>query len=218
MYAYVPFLDMINHADEPNAAYKYDPDGFVELIAMKDIKQKEQVSISYSGKEGDTNKKLMQKYGFVKQGGNWADRIHFEFEGNQFTGSKLSLTRFQKYLGDFIFKDAMTGSNLYMFSAIRSFPMGDDPDADWPLSKEEVLFAKELLNQIVDQLVVCKTEVSEDKSLVEILKKQSSKPDERVRAALAYRIERKMLLTAGKSLLELYIKKCESELNEIESK
>eukprot|EP01025_Chloroclados_australasicus_P031404 TRINITY_DN31767_c2_g1_i3.p1 TRINITY_DN31767_c2_g1~~TRINITY_DN31767_c2_g1_i3.p1 ORF type:complete len:361 (-),score=56.38 TRINITY_DN31767_c2_g1_i3:573-1655(-) len=213
-YAYIPFLDMANHSPEPNANYQYNQNGFVELVAVKDIKAKEEVTISYTGKYGESNRKLLQKYGFVVEQGNFADRIEFKLDGIQFSGAKLSLLRFQKYLGDFIFQDAMNGTNLYMFAAIRSFPVGDDPDADLPITKEEINFAKELQNQIIDDLLMCSTSIEEDRAILEELKKQSSVPDVRVRAALRYRMERKMLLGAAKSLIDLYIKKGQRELEE----
>lgn len=100
----VPFVDLANHAADPNADTRVVPaaaaaatgatsssgggsdspqtpeasQGFVELVAVKDIPAGAEVTISYSGLAGFTNQRLMAQYGFVPQQGNTADRLELQ--------------------------------------------------------------------------------------------------------------------------------------------
>ena len=75
-FAMVPFIDMANHSVEPNADFRTNTqDGSFELFTMREVRAGEEVLISYTGREGYTNQRLMAQYGFVIPGGNPADRL-----------------------------------------------------------------------------------------------------------------------------------------------
>lgn len=93
----VPFIDIANHAAEPNADVRTSPaaassssssngegaaaagdnadQGSVDLYAVEDIPSGTEVTISYSGVSGYTNQRWMAQYGFVPASGNAADRL-----------------------------------------------------------------------------------------------------------------------------------------------
>lgn len=76
-FAYVPFLDLANHAFSPTAGYRPAPENeppAVELVATEDIKAGQEVTISYTGPQGATNRRLLVQYGFV-QADNPGDRL-----------------------------------------------------------------------------------------------------------------------------------------------
>ena len=59
----VPFLDLANHSNSPNASFQVDPvENCVNLIALKDIESGAEVLIQY-GEKG--NEELMFQYGFA---------------------------------------------------------------------------------------------------------------------------------------------------------
>lgn len=75
-HALVPFLDIANHADRPNADFAFDTtDEAVVLAAVEAVKAGQEVTISYTGESGATNQRLLVQYGFV-QAGNEGDRLH----------------------------------------------------------------------------------------------------------------------------------------------
>ena len=93
VFALAPFIDLANHSIEPNSDFrmKSSPSSSssieplkpssIELFAIKDIQQGDEVLISYTGPEGLTNQRLMAQYGFVLPGGNPGDRVPLEIKG-----------------------------------------------------------------------------------------------------------------------------------------
>lgn len=76
-FAYVPFLDLANHAAEPNASFRAAGSGAaasVELVATEDVAAGDEVTISYTGAGGATNRRLLVQYGFVEDA-NGGDRL-----------------------------------------------------------------------------------------------------------------------------------------------
>jgi len=52
-FAFVPFLDIANHAPEPNAAFRNsEPAGAIELVAVSDIGPGQEAFISYTERRG----------------------------------------------------------------------------------------------------------------------------------------------------------------------
>lgn len=75
-FAFVPFLDMANHALPPVAAFHRNGSA-VEMLAVADALEGDEVTMCYTPLEGYANQRLMQQYGFVLEGGNAADRLPF---------------------------------------------------------------------------------------------------------------------------------------------
>lgn len=92
LFASVPFADLANHATKPNA--RLDPvldctdtiqsgssDNWVVMRALEDISAGDEVTVSYTGVAGATNRRLLVQYGFVLPD-NENDRLDFElFDG-----------------------------------------------------------------------------------------------------------------------------------------
>jgi SET domain len=97
-FAYVPFLDCANHAVDPNADFRAAPDaGAVELVATGDLKVGDEVTLSYTGPGGATNRRLLVQYGFVHEE-NPADRLDLGLTQGYISpkplrGSPCALTR-----------------------------------------------------------------------------------------------------------------------------
>jgi len=224
MFAFVPFLDMANHAHKPNAAFRLDEaSGAIELVALGDVAPGDEVTISYSGPEGLTNQRFMAQYGFVPTG-NPADRIAFDLPeelrpvpGGLVAGG-LNLERIQDRLGDALFMEALSAKNPYTHAALKSFPMAREPEeqaaaaaaapASGPGSQavmSDMQLAKTLRDQCHAMLDVLPTNLDDDE---EALKKAGADKgsDPRDVAALAYRVERKRLLRAAITLLDIYLR------------
>lgn len=140
-FAVVPFLDAANHADadpaRPAAAYRFvegegtgvDDGDRVELVMLRGVRVGEEVTVSYTGPEGATNRRLMAQYGFVPAGGNPGDRV----EGLDFSaaraaaglapGTSFSLASLQARLGDAMFADAASGRAPRLWAALKSLPI-----------------------------------------------------------------------------------------------
>jgi len=73
-FAFVPFLDVANHADAPTSNFRVAADGGVELVAVGDVAQGGEVSVSYTGPGGATSTRLLVQYGFAPAS-NPADRL-----------------------------------------------------------------------------------------------------------------------------------------------
>eukprot|EP00667_Euglena_gracilis_P007508 EG_transcript_7586 len=71
-YALVPFLDMANHSDTPNAAWQFDGQTF-RLTALQALPARAEVTIQYHPAM-DSRQRFIQ-YGFVTKGGNPHDRL-----------------------------------------------------------------------------------------------------------------------------------------------
>jgi hypothetical protein len=74
-FAYIPFLDMANHSAAPSGNFRGSPDSrAIELVAAQDLEQGQEVTLSYTGSQGATNRRLLVQYGFVIEE-NASDRL-----------------------------------------------------------------------------------------------------------------------------------------------
>ncbi|MEW5301267.1 MAG: hypothetical protein WDW38_009476 [Sanguina aurantia] len=117
-HAFVPFLDFSNHAPEPTADFRVGPDGSFELFALQALAENTEATISYTGKEGLTNQRLMAQYGFVPSGGNTSDRLVFDRP----VAGLLQLERLHAALGATMLFDIASGRSPYLYAAIKSLP------------------------------------------------------------------------------------------------
>lgn len=201
----VPNMDLANHSVQPNSNFQTSKDNSksLELVALKEIKQGEEIFISYTGPEGYTNQRLMSQYGFVLRDGNPADRIAFVTEGQS-----LQLERLQLLMGDQAFLAAISGEDLYSYAALKSLPLVDEnvesTSVDVKSAEEDAAVATTFLSKIDTLISNFKTTVEEDEAAISAFTKET---DEREMAAVAYRIERKRLMKRLREILLLVASK-----------
>lgn len=60
-YCFVPFLDLANHNRNANCDFRLSEDAkSIELVALRDLRAGEEVTISYSGKENYSNQRQVR--------------------------------------------------------------------------------------------------------------------------------------------------------------
>eukprot|EP00892_Ulva_mutabilis_P008566 jgi/Ulvmu1/6081/UM027_0059.1 len=221
LFAAVPFADVANHAARPNArlAPTLDApdairtgtaDNWVALVATEDIPAGAEVTVSYTGSAGATNRRLLVQYGFVLPG-NESDRFDFElFEGYVGTtplrgapGASLSLSRIQNALGDEAFHSVMSGGDQPLLCALKSIPTYSMEAAEMPnaaqVLKDEAAVVEKLQRKLDSLCEEFTTTLEDDLEL------QDAGGLSRWRAtAVAYRVERKQLARASQRVLDLY--------------
>lgn len=200
----MPILDTANHSPEPNADFVVFKDtSCVRFFALEDIEVGQEVCISYSGKVGYTNRRMMTQYGFVDSKGNPFDRYPIDNERIS-SEINLSLDAIQDALGNSDrMVEVLSGKDPYMYACLKSLPVGhDDGGAAAPSSVEDQLeLAARLLNQVKDTILSWQTDLRDDESLLAHME-ASSTSDKRLKAALQYRIENKKLTLAMRNLLQ----------------
>jgi hypothetical protein len=201
-YALVPFLDMANHSDTPNAMWSYSAGdngrarGF-HLHALMPINQGQQVTISYH--ENMDNRRKFAQYGFVTPGGNPYDRLpgFDKLQANrQYLLSKDRLWETLHLVGmDPSCPDAMPNAAL---ATIRSLPL---EEGELPL--EEEAKSCRALRRALESLGQSefKSPADVDIVLYEDIIGGNVAGDEVMLAVLAYRIERKALFGTASELL-----------------
>jgi hypothetical protein len=95
---------------------------------MENIKAGDEVTISYTGRVGYTNKRLMTQYGFVFTSGNPFDTYSLPHDlgmpADVVDSSTLALDAVQKALGDGDFMvEAFSGKDPYSYACLKSLPM-----------------------------------------------------------------------------------------------
>ncbi|GIL54003.1 hypothetical protein Vafri_9560 [Volvox africanus] len=191
-----------------------DDESFFELVALREIAPGEEATICYSGPEGYTNQRYMAQYGFVPRGGNPADRIRLDLDAEH-QAAPLELARLQDLMGDGLFLAALRGTDPYLFAALKSLPLKDeDPrvmdaasihhrTATRGDSSERTAIS--LLRQVEAQISEGTTLLEDDElMLAGSAGEQLFVENPRLAAAVAYRIERKRLLTTTATLLRAY--------------
>lgn len=214
-YAFVPFLDVANHAADPNAAFELAKDGrSVNLVCVKTISPGEEVTISYTGPQGATNRQMMAQYGFVPRLGNVFDRLQLstvDLSENESSTKAclLSLDAMQAALGDGEdMVDAFSGKNPFSYAALKSLPFAAMESDAAPLA-DQLELARSLINELQEEQGLWKTSLHEDGiALMEIEKKTTSEEvqgiDIRWEMVLRYRYQRKQLVETAIRLLELF--------------
>lgn len=202
-FAVVPFLDLANHADRPNADFRPSADGaFFELVAVGPIAPGSEITVSYSGPQGYTNQRWMAQYGFVPKGGNRADRLAFQPLPS--TAAPLSLLKLEEVVGSQLFASTVQGSSNYLYAALKSLPVVDQEEAEGPAAAAASrATAQLLLDQTLDMIQAAPTSLAEDEAALQALVRVD---DRRAHTALQYRVERKRLLEHARVLLAAYAK------------
>ena len=209
IFAFIPFLDIINHSQEPNSDFRLSSDKrSVELYAMSDITEGSQLSISYSDKSGYTNRRFMQQYGFVPRNGNYADRLELPYLETTQNMVKLSLEALQASLGnDDEMVAAFSGRNIYAYAALKSLPIAMSQTDEVPTLLQQREEAKRLVESIHDIKSNWKTTLEQDERELTAVENllQHGTGDSRLEAVLRYNIHRKKLTNEMERLLIQFI-------------
>jgi hypothetical protein len=107
----VPGMDLCNHADEPNAAFYAEEDGWL-LEASRPIAAGEQITIRYG--RAKTSADLLLYYGFVTPD-NANDRLHLKLELPEDDPDRTDKRKAAEVLG--LKSDALIGSDAAVPSA-----------------------------------------------------------------------------------------------------
>ena len=218
-FAFVPVLDAANHAMDPNADFSFNPSNdTIVLFAMENIKAGDEVTISYTGRVGYTNKRLMTQYGFVLANGNPFDVFSLTEDlsvpADVVDSSTLALEAVQKALGDGDFMvDTFSGKDPYSYASLKSLPMEPVDANDASNASDKVgsvgssgftKSQRELLNS-VQRAVTCRIEawqssLRDDESMLGHL--LSGTCDSRLVAVMRYRVQNKKRDVAMANLLE----------------
>jgi len=198
-YALVPFLDMANHSETPNAIWNFE-DGVFKLVALTPIAVEEEVVICYHEKMD--NRRTYMQYGFVSIGGNRNDRIpgmdKVKEQGEYF----LSRPRLWQYLSSRGMQpddpDALMPA---MVATVRSLPLRETPDSP---SAEEAAAADALRGAVEDFAASEFTSSMEDdiRQAEELM--ENGLGNAIILNALTYAVERKALFQTAVDLLEEY--------------
>jgi len=212
-FSFVPFLDIANHAVEPNCNFNYSSSlQALQLVAIKDVKAGDELTITYTGEKGYTNQRMMAQYGFVVPNGNYADRIDFPNYNNNNSNSKkkFSLEALQGCFNtDEEMVAVMSGRDVYKYAALKSFPVNTvSEEGSTVVSKaEQRELAERLLGELKDVISSWPTTLTDDTDLLSQRNDNSSDggADKRYVAAVQYRQQRKLLIQSGVDLLNTFI-------------
>ena len=214
-FAFVPVLDAANHAtSEPSADFQLDTrSDSVVFFALKDIKAGEEVTISYTGRSGYTNKRLMTQYGFVFENPfDTFDGDDLDVDLGDVGSASFDVWDVQRALGDSMV-EIFSGKDVLAYASLKSLPIdaGDDAAVDaggdafggWSEGQRALL---ERIRAAVDRRIEAwETGIIEDKSLLAHMlgaKHGSSGGDGRLVACLRYRIARKERDQAMRTLVD----------------
>lgn len=208
VFGYVPFLDVVNHSQDPNADFRLSSDQeTVELVALTQVDAESHLFISYSGVEFFDNRRFMQQYGFVPRQGNFADRLVLPCIDEGLVTTKLSLEALQAALGDGDeMVAAFSGKNLFAYAALKSLPLElHESSNDAPLT-EQMEAAKKMLQSVRRMQSTWKTTLEEDESELLHLERHArhGAVDRRLEAVVRYNVHRKRVAQAMERILAAF--------------
>ena len=192
-YAFVPILDAANHALEPNADFSFNPStNKILLFAMEDMKNTEEVTISYTGRVGYTNARMMAQYGFVFEHGNPFDRYSLEKDlGIEPSSVTLCIDHVQRALGDGdAMVDVFSGKDAYSYACLKSLPVTLLEEENLSSHDEQRKLLKEIQDSVSNRMQSWKSALRDDESMLGHMQ-ASDMSDLRLQAALMYRIQSK---------------------------
>jgi len=200
-FGYIPFLDMANHSERPNAAYAPREDGtYIDVIALAAVSAEDEMTISYTGDDAAayTSQRLLVQYGFTLEQGNVADRIPFEAPAPHLQTVRLSLALIQGLVGDEAWIGMMARKDDELYAVIKSLPLREEEDEAG--GEGEVELANALLSQCTAALAMYPTSEEEDDAALE---QAADLPP--LAGAIRYRRSEKRLWRRGAALLQRYI-------------
>jgi len=204
-YAFVPILDAANHSLDPNADFSFNPQNKkMILFAMEEIKMGDEITISYSGKVGYANSRMMSQYGFVFSGGNPFDTYTTEELGTEQLSTKLSLSDVQRALGDGdLMVDIFSGKDAISYACLKSLPIELEENVSSTIPEQRDMLAQ-ILKSVSKRIHSWKSVLRDDESMLGHMV-ASNKSDKRLEAVLQYRIQSKKRDVSMFKLLEILI-------------
>ena len=204
-YAFVPILDAANHSLDPNADFSFNPPNKkVILFAMQDIKMGDEITISYSGKMGYANSRMMSQYGFVFSDGNPFDTYTTQDLGIEKSNTKFSLSDVQRALGDGdLMVDIFSGKDATAYACLKSLPIELEENVSSTIAEQRDLLAH-ILKGLSKRMHSWKSILRDDESMLGHMM-ASDKSDKRLEAVLQYRILSKRRDVSMFRLLEILI-------------
>jgi len=199
-YAFVPVMDAANHAMDPNADFSFNPgNDTIVLFAMENIKAGDEVTISYTGRVGYTNKRLMTQYGFVFTSGNPFDTYSLPDDLDVVDSSTLALDAVQKALGDGDFMvEAFSGKDPYSYACLKSLPMEAVGSSVFTADQRAML--ESIQRAITGRVNAWQSSLRDDESMLGHL--LSGSCDSRLVAVMRYRVQTKKRDVAMLELIE----------------
>ncbi|WPT13843.1 Protein PLASTID TRANSCRIPTIONALLY ACTIVE 14 [Picochlorum sp. SENEW3] len=200
-YGFVPILDAANHAMEPNVDFSFNPSGnTVVVFAIDDVRQGEEVTISYTGKVGYTNSRMMAQYGFVFETGNPFDRYSVDEMIER--SCSLGLEHIQRALGDGEqMVDILSGKDAHSYSCMKSLPIEMEDEHASPI-QEQKAYVEDLRRVWLNRIGAWTSSLRDDESMLGHIY-ASDKSDPRLLAVLQYRIQSKRRDVAMDGLLQI---------------
>ena len=216
-YAFVPVMDAANHAMDPNADFSFNPgNDTIVLFAMENMKVGDEVTISYTGRVGYTNKRLMTQYGFVFANGNPFDTFSLPDDlgvpADVMDSSTLALEAVQKALGDGEFMvETFSGKDPYSYACLKSLPMeaGDASDASEAndgsagsptFTQDQRKMLETIQREVAGRIDAWKSSLRDDESMLGHLRSGSC--DSRLAAVMLYRVQTKKRDVAMTNLVQ----------------
>ena len=217
-FAFVPVMDAANHAIDPNADFSFNPsNNTIVLFALDNIPIGSEITISYTGRVGYTNKRLMTQYGFVFADGNPFDTFLLPELGvpeDVPDSSTLALEAVQMALGDGEFMvETFSGKDPYSYASLKSLPMdvgdvgdvGDDggelgSSGSPAFTKSQRALLERIQVAVMGRMDARRSSLRDDESMLGHMLRGSC--DSRLVAVMRYRVQTKRRDVAMANLVE----------------
>jgi len=219
----VPIIDMCNHSNQPNARLvvhrnsdsnidsnsAFNPrDHAVCLYALEDIPADNEITISYGDYDND---RLFKQYGFVMEG-NVYDRIKWSQHRNHTNNDTLSVMKIDISMNaiDSVIND---NDNYNEINKMRAIAVRESINEGLQTIHSKNMTVIEGLQELYNDLVTIEssypTTLDDDKNLYDSNSNSNSnsiKNRSQLLMCLKYRIEKKAIITMGKSIIDEAIK------------
>jgi len=205
-FAFVPFLDMANHAGHPNADFEcaVRAGGSYTLRAACPLPAGAEVTISYAPRMD--NQRQFAQYGFVAPGGNPHDTVAALADPTRpLCRSRLHTTLRSRGMDP----DDWSTLAAPVAATLRCLPFASGAPLSVELEIENVMAHLKALEVVAASDFP--TTLEADMSATRELLKGPEVPDQRRLALLMYRVERKLLSASARAILQDHLQALQSD-------
>jgi len=205
-FAFVPFLDMANHAGHPNADFEcaVRAGGSYTLRAACPLPAGAEVTISYAPQMD--NQRQFAQYGFVAPGGNPHDTVAALADPTRpLCRSRLHTTLRSRGMDP----DDWSTLAAPVAATLRCLPFASGAPLSVELEIENVMAHLKALEVVAASDFP--TTLEADMSATRELLKGPEVPDQRRLALLMYRVERKLLSASARAILQDHLQNLQSD-------